>query len=155
MKVMTAQNLDVNIYDITYPCYVAGIPPGAKRIIHAPGQFEYTFLDNVRSFVVEAYKTPERLYVFDVVPYHLWVKQICQIPFEKRLKFLRTMCTSQISNFDKVMDLPAVLIDTPFKLHEYCDELLTKGYETVRIMDVNGFYVFGECQNGEYMELKI
>ena len=152
---MKPQPVQVNIYDISYPCYVAAIPNGAQRIINIPGQSEYKYLEGVKSYVIEAYKTPSRIYVFDVVPFNLWTKKVCKIPYEKRLKFLRQLCTSQITNFDKVMDLDSTLVDNPYELSDYCEALLTAGFETVRIMDVNGNYVFGECTNGEYMELKL
>lgn len=155
MTPMTAKDMEINIYDINYPCYISGVPLESQRIIHIPGEFEYQHLDGVKSFVIEAYKTKTRLYLFDVVPLHLWKKGICRISFEKRLKALHQLTTAQISNFDKVIDLAAVLVDNPFELEDYCESLLTKGVERVRIMDVNGNYVFGESVNGEYMELKL
>lgn len=155
MEPMKPQPIQPNIYDITYPCYVAPIPKNAKRIINIPGESEFQYLEGIKSYVVEAYKTDSRMFIFDVVPFHLWHKKVCKVPYEKRLKFLRQLCTAQISRFDKVIDLDSTLVDNPFELRDYCDALLTVGFETVRIMDVNGNYVFGECQNGEYMELKL
>lgn len=152
---MQKQPTEPNIYDITYPCYVSAIPPDAERIINIPGQFEYMGLDGVKSYVIEAYKTSDKLFVFDVVPYHLWVKKICKIPYEKRLRFLRALCTAQIARFDKVIDLDSTLVDNPHELSSYCEALLTAGFKAVRIMDVDGNYVFGECTNGEYMELEL
>jgi hypothetical protein len=155
MKPMTCKASEINIYDINYPCYLSDIPPDGQRIAHIPGEFEYRYLEGVKSYVIEAYKTKDKLYVFDVVPLHLWKKSICRIPYEKRLKALHRIVTEQIADFAKVVDLAAVLVENPFELSDYCDGLLTKGTERVRIMDVNGNYVFGECTNGEYMELKL
>jgi hypothetical protein len=155
MQVMTKQNAQVNIYDLTYPVYVAAVPKDCDSILHIPGQFEFKEFEGVYSYVIEAYKTKTKLYVYDVIPYHLWIKGVCNITYEKRLSFLRKLCTAQINNFDKVQDLPSVLIDNPFEFSEYCDNLLTSGYDYVRIMDVNGFYVFGECKNGELLEMKL
>lgn len=152
---MTAKDMEINIYDINYPCYVSGIPKDAQRIAHIPGEFEYKYLDGIISYVLEGYKTKDRIYLFDVVPLHLWKKGVCRISFELRLKALHKICTAQIADFSKVIDLPALLIDNPFELTDYCEGLLTNGIERVRIMDVNGNYVFGESVNGEFMELKL
>lgn len=155
MDPMQKQQGQVNIYDIKYPCYVAPVPPEGNRILHVPGEFEYGQLDNVAGWVIEAYKTKDMLYIFDAVPRSLWFKRICRIPYEKRLKYVRILVTSQIAAFDKVMDLSSVLIDNPAELTDYLDNLLTAGIKVARIMDVDGFYVFGECTNGEYMELDL
>lgn len=155
MELMKPQPIEPNIYDITYPCYIAPIPLNSSRIVNIPGEFEFKHLDTVRSYVVEAYKTPDRMYVFDCIPFHLWRKKVCKIPYEKRLKFLRELCTAQIAKFDKVIDLDSTLVSNPYELKDYCEALLTAGFQTVRIMDVNGNYIFGECQNCEYMELKL
>lgn len=154
METMKHQVCSVNIYDINYPCYVSPIPKG-ERIVHVPGQYEFKYLDNIYSFVVEAYKTDEKLLLFDAVPLYLWQKKICQLRYEKRLKYVRELVYGQVANVEKVMDLESVLIDNPVELTDYCDNLLTQGYAKARIMDVNGHYVFGQAQNGEYLELEL
>ena len=143
------------IYDLSYPLYIAGIPPNSIQILHIPGEFEYEFLEETISYTIEAYKTESKLYLFDVIPLHLWKKKICNIPYEKRLKSLRTLCTSQIANFKRVIDLPILLVDNPHELSDYCEGLRSKGYSKARLMDVNTFYVFGECAKGEIMELQL
>lgn len=155
MEVMHRQECNINVYDLKYPCYVSPVPLDAQRIVHIPGEFEFNHLDNVAGWVIEAYKTKDMIYVFDAIPRSLWHKGICRIPFEKRLKYVRTLVTSQIAAFDKVIDLSTVLIDNPIELIDYLDNLLTAGIKVARIMDVDGFYVFGQCTNGEYMELEL
>lgn len=155
MQPMQKQPVEVNIFDLSYPIYIAPIPKGATRIINIPGQYEYQHLEEIRSYVIEAYKTEDKIFIFDVIPYHLWRKEICRISYEKRLRFLRQLVTAQITKFDKVIDLDSVLIDNPHELSDYCDALLTGGYEAVRLMDVNGNYVFGECKNCEYLEMEL
>lgn len=152
METMKAQKCSVNIYDINYPCYISPIPQG-ERIVHIPGQFEFKYLDNIYSYVIEAYKTADKLLIFDTVPLHLWNKKVCHIRYEKRLKYVRELVYGQVANPEKVMDLESVLIDNPAELIDYCDNLLTQGYTKARIMDVNGYYIFGQAQNGEYLEL--
>lgn len=155
MEIMQHQEASVNIYDLTFPCYVSPVPQNSARILHIPGQFEYKYLDNVYSFVVEGYKTVDRILLFDAIPYTLWQKKVCRIPYEKRLKFVRELVYAQIAKPDNVLDLDSVLIDNPAELTDYCDNMLTQGFTKVRIMDVNGNYVFGQSNNGEYLELEL
>lgn len=152
MKPMTCSNKNVNIFDINYPCYVSEIPNNSQRILYIPGEFEYKYLDEVRNYVLEGYKTENQIYLFDTILHSLWKKGVCNISYEKRLKTLHTLCTSQIANFSKVTDLPTLLIENPYEFNDYRESLLTNGIKKVRIMDVNGNYVFGESQNGEYLE---
>lgn len=154
MQIMKHQEASVNIWDITYPVYVSPIPKGL-RILHIPGQFEYKYLDNAYSFIVEAYKNEDKIFIFDAIPYTLWQKQICNISYEKRLKYVREIVYDRIAQPDFVVDLEAVLVDNPAELTDYCDNLLTQGYSKARIMDVRGNYVFGQSINGEYLELKL
>jgi len=152
---MTSKEVDINIYDITYPCYVAGIPVDSQRIIHIPGSFEYKYLEGIASYVVEGYKTKDKIYLFDVIPYNLWVQKVCKLSYEKRLKAVRQICTAQIADFSKVIDLDTVKIDNPHELTEYCENLLTLGHVRARILAADGHYVFGESNNGELLELKL
>src|ERR1043165_344947 len=101
MQAMTCKDIPINIYDINYPCYISAIPKDAQRILNVPGQFEYKYLEGVKSYVLEGYKTKDKIFLFDVIPFNLWRKQVCKISYEKRLKALHTICTSQIANFDK------------------------------------------------------
>jgi len=155
MEAMQKQDLPVNIYDLKYPCLVSPIPPDSTRILHIPGEFEYSGLDTVISFVLECYKTKNKIYVYDAIPINLWRKKVCRIPYEKRIKYVRTVVTSQIADFTKVCDLPAELIDNPIELSDYCDNMLTQGITTARIMDVDGYYVFGKCNKAEYLEMEL
>lgn len=152
---MTRQQGTVNIYDIKYPCYVSPIPLNSTRIVHIPGEFEYKHLDETMEWVIEAYHDKEVLHVFDAMPRTLWYKGVCKIPFEKRLKYVRILVTDQIAAFDKVLDLSTVLVDNPIELRDYCENLKELGYKTIRIMDTDGYYVFGECLNNEYMEMNL
>lgn len=154
MQSMTPQEASVNIWDFNYPCYVSPIPKGDK-FTHVPGLFEFKHLDGIHSFVIEGYKTPDKLWICDVIPFYLWKKNVCNITFEKRLKIVRAIVFESVAKPEHVMDLDAVLIDNPAELTDYCDNLLTQGYERVRIMDVNGNYVFGQSNNGEYLELAL
>jgi len=140
------------VWDINYPIYVSPVLE-AQDIIHIPGQFEYKYLDEIYSYVVEAYKTKDKIYIYDAIPINLWNKRVCKIPYEKRLKTVRELVFSQVAKVDKVLDLDVVLIDNPAELFEYCDNLLTQDYKKIRIMDVNGDYVFGDANNGECLEL--
>ena len=155
MSFMTAPNIKVNIYDINYPCYVAAVPLDSVRVINIPGVYEYKHLDSIFAYVVEAYKTKDKLYLADSMLTPLWHKQICQIPFEKRIKTVRELTYEVVAKTDHVLDLDYVLIDNPAELNDYIDNLLTYGHTKIRIMDVNGYYVFGESQEGEYYELSI
>lgn len=155
MNVMQPQQGTVNIYDLKYPCYVAAIPNDSTRIVHVPGEFEFQHLDEIFDWVIEAYRTKDCLYIFDAMPRKLWQKGVCNIPYEKRLKYVRTLVTGVISSFDKVMDLWTVLIDNPVEFKDYCDNLRDGSYKRIRIMDSDGFYVFGECENNEYMEMDL
>jgi aryl carrier-like protein len=155
MNLMTAPNIKVNIYDINYPCYVAAIPLDSVRVMNIPGEYEYKHLDSIFAYVVEAYKTKDKLYLADSMLTALWHKGICQVPFEKRIKIVRELVYSVVAKPDQVLDLDYVLIDNPAELNDYIENLLTYGYKTIRIMDVNGYYVFGESREGEYYELSI
>jgi hypothetical protein len=151
---MTTQNTNKNIYDISYPCYIAGIPEG-ERIAHIPGSFEYKALEEIYGYVVEGYKRNDRIYLFDCVPMELWFKQKCFVTYEKRLKTLRRLINEQIGERTLVTDLPMVLCDTHIDTIEYLDNLLTMGYKRARIMYSHGHYVFGESTKDEYIEIEL
>lgn len=143
-----------SLYDLNYPIYVSPIPIGVK-ILHIPGQFEYKHLDNVYSYVAEAYKTDDRIYIFDVIPLNLWQKKVCKINYETRLKYVRKVVYDQIGKPEEVLDLETVLIDNPAELTDYFDNLLSQAYKSVMIHDVNGHYVFGRATNGELLEMEL
>lgn len=155
MSLMLSPKIKVNIYDINYPCYVAAIPLNSSRIIHIPGVYEYKYLDNIFAYVVEAYKTEDKLYLADTMLSVLWHKQICQIPFEKRVRAVRELVYDVVANTEHVLDLDYVLIDNPAEYNDYVENLLELGYKTIRIMDVNSYYIFGEALDGEYYEINI
>ena len=144
---------DLTIYDLSYPCYVAGIPAG-DRIIHIPGQFEYKYLADLLSFVIEAYKVGDKYYVFDTMTLDLWNKQKCQLSYAKRLRVVRSILNDEYANKKHLLDLPMTLIDNVLDLKDYCDNLLTQGYNKIRVMYEHGEYVFGTA-NEEYIEVDL
>lgn len=155
MPVMTKQTTEPSVYDLSYPCYIAGIPEGAERIIHIPGLYEFKYLDEAYGYVVEAYKTKEQLLIFDCMTLDLWNKQKCFIEYQKRVRKVRELVGSQIANFKKVMDLPMVECETPIDAIDYLDNLLTSGYKKARIMYGYGHYIFGDSVDGEYVEIDL
>ena len=153
---MLAKEIKIeDIYDINYPCYISGIPKDSVKITHIPGQFEYQHLDKVKAYVIEAYKTKNKLFLYDCIPCLLWEKKICLIPYEKRIKTLHRIVTEQLSNFDKVIDLYADLVENPYDFQEVYKELKQKNIEKIRIMDVNGNYIFGQTVENELMEMSL
>lgn len=152
---MTADKKTYDIYSLNYPCYVAGIPEDGVRIVHIPGLFEYSKLESPHGYVLEAYRTKDKMYVFDCMSLNLWYKNKCMISFEKRLKKLRSILNDYICDPKNVIDLPLVLLDNPAEMSDYLDNLLTMGYKKVRIMYAYGEYVFGECKNQELIEMSI
>ncbi len=155
MKPMQKQNKDLSVYDFTYPCYIAGIPEDSQRIIHIPGQFEYTGLDYTFGYVMEGYKTKDKIYVFDCMKLDYWEKSRCDKEYYKRLINLRKVITGEIADFKKVIDLPMVLCDTPIDAVDYLDNLLDSGYKSARVMSADGYYIFGDAVDGEFIEVSL
>ncbi len=154
--VMLKQANIKDLFKVNYPCYVAPIPENSTRILHIPGELEYKEFDKSYGFVLEGYKVAQgRFYVFDCIPLELWHKKKCNITYEKRLKYLRMITNEIIANYREVIDLNTQLLDNSPELYDYLDNLLTMGYKKVRIMYAYSNYVFGECSNGEYMEVEI
>lgn len=152
---VTSELSYINLYDLNYPVYVSPIPLDSNKITHIPGLYEYKHLDNVYLHVVEGYKTKDKIYLFDCVPYNLWNKKICNLTYEKRLKTLRTIVYEEVCLPDFVIHLDCVLIDNPVELIDYCENLLTQAYKKVRIMDGNAFYSFAQNDKGESLELEL
>lgn len=152
---MTNHNTSVNIFDITYPCYVSPIPIDSKRILYIPNESNYSDLSSVRYKVLEGYKTSDKIYLFDCIKLDNWELKSYPVPYYIRLKDTRNIVNSQIVNYRKVLDLETDLIKNPNEFQNYINELLAEGIKSVRIMNVDSEYVFGECQYNEYMELEI
>lgn len=143
-----------SVYDVSYPCYIAGIPEG-ERIIHIPGRYEYKDLEETYGYVIEGYKTKDKIYLFDCLDVDLWYKSRCDIRYEKRIRMTRAIISESISKRKVVQDLPMVLCDTPIDAIDYLDNLMGQGFEKARIMYSKAYYVFGECQNDEYVEIEL
>lgn len=152
---MTKQTKELNVYELTYPCYIAGIPEDSQRIIHIPGQFEYGQLETTYGYVIEGYKTKDCIFLFDCMNLALWHKQKCFREYYKRLRDLRRIIVGEIADFKKVIDLPMVECQTPIEAIDYLDNLLTSGFKTARIMSANGYYIFGDALDGEYVEVEL
>jgi hypothetical protein len=155
MTIMTKQSGLVNIFDITYPCYVSSIPVDSKRVIYIPEQSKYQFLDIIDDWVIEGYRTNEKIYLCDCLPIQDWNRKKSNIPFSQRIRYVRNLVNSVIGNYSKVSDLPTQLIDNPLEMTNYIKEALTTEIKTIRILDRDKNYVFGECENNEYLELEI
>lgn len=155
MQVMTKQTKELNVYDLSYPCYVAGIPEDSQQIAHIPGHFEYQSLDQTYGYVLEGYKTKDTIFLFDCIPLNLWHKKVCLMEYYKRLRHLRRIIVGEIADFKKVIDLPMVECQTPIDAIDYLDNLLTSGFKKARIMSANGYYIFGEAVDGEFVEIEL
>lgn len=145
----------VNLYDLNYPLYVSPIPLNSQKIVHIPGKYEYKHLEEIYTYVVEGYKTQEKIYLYDCVPCSYWFKKIYNVDYDKRLKNLRTLIYKDVNLPDVVTQLDCVLIDNPIELIDYCDNLLTQNYKKVKIMDGNAFYLFEHNGKGESLELEL
>ncbi len=155
MPVMTKQSKELNVYELSYPCYIAGIPVDSQRILHVPGLYEFKYLDQSYGYVLEGYKTDKKIFLFDCMPLDLWNKQKCLMEYYKRLRATRRIIVGEIADFEHVLDLPMVECQTPIDTIDFLDNLLTSGFKTARIMSTNGHYVFGDSIDGEFVEVEL
>lgn len=152
---METQLKETTIYDISYPCFVMGIPEDSNRIIHIPGQFEFKDLDKTFGYVLEGYKTKDKLYLFDGMSLNLWNKKVCMIEYYKRLRHVRKILIGEIADFTRVIDLPMVECETPIDAIDFLDNLMDLGYKRAKIMSSNGYYIFGNALDGECVEIEL
>lgn len=93
--------------------------------------------------------------VFDCIPVKDWEKQICNKPYDKRLKDLREVLAS-VADYKKIIDIPNDEIQTANQAVEYYKNYLTKGYEGAIIRSINGLYRWKRVtvNSGEILKLK-
>lgn len=143
MKVMVAPNENPKLEALNYPCHIQFIPKLKRDITFMLG------------FMVEYYYDEKncKYYYFDCMPYDNWMEKKCKLVFENRITILRQVL-SEIANYSEDIDLPTTKVDNPAQIVEIYKKCLTDGYEGVRILDENGYYCFGEAQDGQFWELR-
>jgi DNA ligase-1 len=94
--------------------------------------------------------------VYDCVPSKDWEKQTCTIPYEIRLKTLRSLLNDTIADYTKVIDIANDLVDDSKQAIEIYKKYLKNGYEGCMLKATQGFYQWKRVtvKSGEMLKLK-
>ena len=155
MKLMTAKNELPNLTQLNYPCYVSPLP-SIPKVVYIPdvNEFEdFSILSQLRNWVIEGYIIDNKFMAIDCMDVDHWIDSSCKRTCEERLKDLRFL-VSHMGEYDKFSVLPVDIVHDASEIKALYASYLTDGYEGAIIKNVEATYHFGECENGEIVELK-
>lgn len=94
--------------------------------------------------------------VYDCIPVEDFNNQKCDLQYEDRLKVLRSIVNSTVSDYTKVLDISTDIVEGPREIKELYKKYLKDSYEGVIIRRVDGKYKFGRAtlRGGELIKLK-
>lgn len=94
--------------------------------------------------------------IYDCIPLEDWQAQDCDIKYEDRLTTLRSLITTQIADFPRIVDIANDIAETPYEAKEFYKSYLNKGLEGAMIKDPSGTYKWKRVtlNSGEMLKMK-
>ena len=139
---MKAPNENPKIEQLKYPCYVQPLPDLEHLEDVLLGHKAFYYYD----------KKHNKRYYYDCMPMTDYIAKKCKLTFEERLIKLR-MILSELANYIEEIDLPTTKVTNPVELLDIYKDSLTNGFKGIRILNMDGYYIFGESTEGELWEL--